>query len=29
MDVSEEQYLNDTGLLKYWNKEIRKFIRIL
>jgi len=26
IDVSDEQYLNDTGLLKYWNKEICKFL---
>jgi hypothetical protein len=26
IDVSDEQYLNDIGLLKYWNKEICKFL---
>jgi hypothetical protein len=27
IDVSDEQYLNDKGLLKYWNKEICNFFR--
>ena len=26
INVSDEQYLNDTSLLKYWNKEICKFL---
>ncbi len=26
IDVSDEQYLNDTSLLEYWNKEICKFL---
>ena len=25
-DVSDEQYLNDVGLLKYWNKTICEFL---
>lgn len=25
-DVSDEEYLNDIGLLKYWNKDFRKFL---